>query len=188
MPDSPLPPFSCTYSANLPELLSQLNCTIAISTYQAGKVVFISAKDEQHLVQLPRTFDRAMGLAINGKRMAVATRDEVIVLTNAPGLGVTYPKNPGIYDAFFVPQLTYFTGLVDIHDLHWGKDDKLWGVNTSFSCLVTMSDQFSWQPTWKPFFIDSMVSEDRCHLNGLAMDKGAPRYVTALGRQNSVQG
>ena len=64
-PNNPPEPFSCTYSPNLPELLLQLKCTIAISTYQAGKVVFISAVDENNLVQLPRNFSKAMGLAIN---------------------------------------------------------------------------------------------------------------------------
>lgn len=184
----PLSPFSCTYSANFPELLLQLNCSLAISTYQAGKIVFISAKDEHHLVQLPRTFNRAMGMAIHEDQLAIAVKDEVVLLTNAPELARTYPKNPGIYDALFVPQVIYNTGQVDLHDLHWGQNHKLWGVNTSFSCLVTMSDRFSWQPEWKPHFIDKLVSEDRCHLNGLAMRNDAPAFVTALGGQNTIQG
>ena len=51
-----LAPFSCQYTPQIPELLQHLNCSIAISTYQAGKVVFISAKDENNLIQLPRNF------------------------------------------------------------------------------------------------------------------------------------
>ena len=31
---------------------------------------------------------------------------------------------------------------------------------------------------WKPPFISALVNEDRCHLNGLAMRDGQPRYVT----------
>ena len=46
-----LSPFSCQFSPQVPELLQKLNCTIAISTYQAGKLVFISAKDENSLTQ-----------------------------------------------------------------------------------------------------------------------------------------
>jgi len=37
-----LAPFSCQYTPQVPELLQHLNCSIAISTYQAGKIVFIS--------------------------------------------------------------------------------------------------------------------------------------------------
>ena len=58
-----LAPFSCQFSPQVPELLLKLNCTIAISTYQAGKLVFISAKDEDSLSQLPRNFNKAMGIA-----------------------------------------------------------------------------------------------------------------------------
>jgi hypothetical protein len=43
-----LAPFSCTYSPQIPELLQKLNCSLAITTYQAGKVIFISPKDRDH--------------------------------------------------------------------------------------------------------------------------------------------
>ena len=33
-----------------------------------------------------------------------------------------------------------------------------------------------------------MVSEDRCHLNGMVMVNGKPKYVTALGTTNKPQG
>ena len=183
---TPPPPFSCTYSPNLPELLDDLGCSIAITTYQAGKVIFISARDRDTLVQLPRTFNRAMGLAVDDNRLAIATKDEVIILADSPGLAKNYPKNPGQYDALYVPRATYYTGQVDMHDLHWGKDE-LWAVNTSFSCLVTINDHFSWVPRWRPSFIDKLESEDRCHLNGLALKDGQPKYVTALGSGNTVQ-
>jgi hypothetical protein len=59
-----LQPLTCTHSANLPELLSSLNCSIIISTYQAGKVIFISALDNSRLIQLPRNIQKPMGIAI----------------------------------------------------------------------------------------------------------------------------
>ena len=164
----------------------QLNCTLVITTYQAGKVIFISAKDNESLVQLPRTFNHAMGLATKGNRLAVATKDEVIVLINDPELANNYPNNPGIYDALYMPRATYYTGQVDMHDLHWGEAG-LWGVNTSFSCLAIINDQYSWVPKWQPSFIDGLASEDRCHLNGLVMKNGKPKYVTALGHGNGKQ-
>ena len=92
-PTNPPPsPFSCVYTPNVPELLTQLNCSLAISTYQAGKVIFISPRNEDKLIQLPRTFDKAMGIAIEGDKMAIACRDEVIVLKNSVELARHYPK------------------------------------------------------------------------------------------------
>jgi uncharacterized protein (TIGR03032 family) len=38
---------------------------------------------------------------------------------------------------------------------------------------------------WKPSFITDLVPEDRCHLNGMAMQNGRPRYVTTFNRSNA---
>ena len=61
-----LPPFSCTYTPNIPELLAELNCSLVISTYQAGKVIFLSAEDGG-LVQLPRTFEKMITTMVGGR-------------------------------------------------------------------------------------------------------------------------
>ena len=177
-------PFQANFTKSIPELLLKLNCSIAISTYQAGKVIFISPKNQDKIIQLPRTFDKPMGMGFSGKKMAIATRNEVIVLGNNAELGTNYPKKPKVYDSFFVPRATYYTGHVDIHDLHWGSDG-LYAINTSFSCLVKINDEYSFTPIWQPPFIDKLVSEDRCHLNGLAMENGQAIYATALGEGNS---
>ena len=174
----------------------QMNASIAITTYQAGKVVMISAKDEHHLVQLPRTFNKAMGLAIDGNKMAVATKKEIVILRDSPELGFNYPKQPKVYDHFYVPRATFYTGEVDIHDIHFGNQGELYAINTSFSSLCIIDDKYSFTPIWKPKFISTLESLDKCHLNGLAMENGKPRFVTALGsgdthqswRQNITQG
>lgn len=191
----PAPPFSCQFTPNLPEFLMQIQSTIVITTYQAGKLIFISPKDENQLVQLPRTFHKAMGVALKANKMAVATKDEVVILVNDARIAAAYPRKPKTYDNFFLPRATYYTGQVDIHDLDYGKAG-LWAVNTSFSCLTLVNDDFSFVPKWKPHFISKLASEDRCHLNGLAMQNGEPKFVTALGtgdtpqswRQNIVKG
>ncbi|MBK6525354.1 MAG: TIGR03032 family protein [Crocinitomicaceae bacterium] len=180
------PPFSCQFTPQLPELLLKLNCTLALSTYQAGKVVLISALDDQKLNVLPRTFNKAMGIAIDGNRMAVATSEEIIKLVDSPQLATHYPKQPGKYTSLFVPRATYYTGRVDMHDLEFGTEG-LWAINTSFSCLCLVNDEYSFIPKWKPPFISELVSEDRCHLNGLALVDGKPKYVTALGQGNERQ-
>lgn len=181
-----LPPFACKHSPNLPELLMQLNCTIVVSTYQAGKVVLVSATNRDRLIQLPRTFKRAMGIATKGNKMAIATENEIITLANSKELAWTYPAKPNTYDALYLPRTTYYTGHLDMHDLHYGND-TLWGVNTSFSCLCKIDSDYSFRPVWKPHFIDKLASEDRCHLNGLAMEDGEPMYISALGTGNTHQ-
>lgn len=186
IPSNGLVPFSCQFTPNLPELLQELNCTLAITTFQAGKVIFISPRNGEELIQLPRTFHKAMGIAVKEDRMAIATKSEIILLRNSPKLGHSYPKKPNTYDSFWYPQATFYTGAVDIHDLHFGKNE-IWAINTSFSCLCTIDSYNSFTPYWKPSFISHLVSEDRCHLNGLAMEEEQPKYVSALGTGNSFQ-
>jgi uncharacterized protein (TIGR03032 family) len=181
-----LPPFSCTCTPGLAELLAELGCSLVLSTYQAGKVVIFSA-GPHGLVQLPRNFNKPMGLAVEGQRMAIATRDEVVVLANAAALAESYAAGGDSYDSLFVPRATYFCGELDLHDLAW-HNQTLWAVNTRFSCLCQIDDRWSFVPHWQPAFVSALTPDDRCHLNGLALVDGVPLYVTALGATDTPKG
>jgi uncharacterized protein (TIGR03032 family) len=60
-------------------------------------------------------------------------------------------------------------------------------VNTLFSCLVKIDDNYNFVPFWTPPQITELVSEDRCHLNGMALKNGKPKYASAFGLGNSYQ-
>ncbi|HMQ06103.1 MAG TPA: TIGR03032 family protein [Saprospiraceae bacterium] len=180
-------PLHCTYSPNVPALLTELECSLALTTYQAGKLIILSPLKEGGLIQLPRNFKKAMGLAVDGRKMAIATKDELIVLANASGISFYFPPQPGQYDALFVPRACYYTGEIDIHDMHWGKEG-LYAVVTAFSCIALMDDQYSFTPVWKPNFIHDKDARDHCHLNGMAMENDKPKYVTAFGKTNTNKG
>jgi len=181
-------PFSASYSPQLPELLLSLNCTIALTTYQAGKLVFISPNpDKERLTTLPRTFQKPMGVAVNGNSLVLASKDEVILFENSRDLAVHYPNKQNTYDSLFLPRITFYTGQVDMHDIAFGNDG-VYAINTSFSCLCKVDGNYNFKPIWQPPFIDKLVSEDRCHLNGLVMVDGKPKYVTGLGQTNTHQG
>jgi uncharacterized protein (TIGR03032 family) len=57
-----------------------------------------------------------------------------------------------------------------------------------FSSLVQINDRYSFEPKWTPPFIHQQASEDYCHLNGMAMVDGSPRYVTMFGSSNTPKG
>ncbi len=187
MPNPSLAPFSCTYSVDFPDVLLGLGASLALSTYQSGKLIFLSPAADR-IVQLPRTFEDAMGLAVADQRIAVATREELVVLANAAELAAGFPRKPGVYDSLFVPRARYATGPMAIHDLAWGRDDELYAVNTVCSCLAVIDDRHNFTPVWRPPFIRRLAPFDHCHLNGLAMEDGRPRFVTALGTTDSPQG
>ncbi len=179
-------PFTLVPSPGFHNLLQSLDCAIALSTYEAGKVIMVG-HTMQGLTQLPRTFNKPMGMAVDENRLAVATRDQVLVLGKSARLAVDYHQSPGKYDALWVPRAAYFCGEVDIHDMAWG-DEGLWAVNTRFSCLSLITDEYSFKPMWQPSFITDLLPEDRCHLNGLAMENGRPAFVTMLGESNTEKG
>ncbi len=178
-------PFALQYTEQVPELLAELDCSLLLSTYQVGKLILISS-DGNKLTQLLRDFPRDMGIALKGDQLALSTENEVIITGNSPKLARSYPRKPNIYDALFCPVSTHYTGYVDMHDLCW-SGDKLLGVNTRFSCLCRMDSDYHFIPIWQPPFISKLDSTDRCHLNGLALLNGEPKYATALGRKVIAQ-
>ncbi len=127
-----------------------------------------------------------MGVAVQHQRIALGTRREIVLFENSPEIAAQYPPL-GQTDACFLPRVSYFTGDIAIHEMAWGGDD-LWFVNTRFSCLCTLDSHCSFVPRWRPRFVSSLVAEDRCHLNGLAIDEVRPRYATALGISDTAEG
>jgi len=59
---------------------------------------------------------------------------------------------------------------------------------TLFSCIATVSEGASFRPLWRPPFISKLAPEDRCHLNGLALEDGRPRYVTLVANSDVADG
>jgi len=94
----------------------------------------------------------------------------------------------GRHDACFLPRASHVTGNVLIHEMAYGAGGQLWFVNTRFSCLATLDPEASFVPRWRPPFVTELEPSDRCHLNGLGMVGGRPKYVTALGETNENAG
>ncbi len=92
------------------------------------------------------------------------------------------------YDRLFVPQVGYTTGDLDIHDVSVESSGRVVFVNTLFGCLATISETHSFIPLWKPPFISKLAAEDRCHLNGLALQDGKAKYVTAVSQSDVADG
>ncbi|GAB4379947.1 MAG: hypothetical protein Kow00121_35140 [Elainellaceae cyanobacterium] len=186
-PSLPADTIACTADDGFCEWLSQTGGSLVITTYQAGKVVLVGWNGQQVTV-LPRQFTKPMGVAIADNRLALATHQEVLLFANAPELAADYLEaQPRCYDALYLPRTAYFTGDLLISDLAYG-DQELWVVNTRFSCLATLSSDFSFVPRWHPSFLSELAPDDRCHLNGLAMVAGKPKYVTALGKTDTARG
>jgi hypothetical protein len=193
--------------------LAEQNLSLAFTTYQAGKVFFIGLQPNGQLSVFERTFERCMGLYAEGSTLYMSSLYQLWRFENALSAGQVHNG----YDAVYVPQVGYITGDLDVHDvvvevppqlltkapaLPRGEQETqnfvppltkegLGGiifVNTLFSCLATISEKYSFIPLWQPPFISKLAAEDRCHLNGLALRDGQPRYVTAVSQSDVADG
>jgi uncharacterized protein (TIGR03032 family) len=140
-----------------------------------------------HLNTHFRGFQAPMGLALAGNRLAVGTTIQVWEFVDVPAVTAKLDP-PGRHDACFLPRASHITGNIHAHDLAWGEGGELWVVNTRFSCLCTLDGSASFAPRWRPPFVSALEPTDRCHLNGLGMVDGRPRYVTALGQTDGPAG
>ncbi len=184
--NSPITNLRSIHTTNFPNILSQLGISLVVSTYQAGKVILLRA-DNRVVNTHFCDFDKPMGMTASGDKLAIGTTYRVWELRNTPAVA---PKlePAGKHDACFMPREMHITGDIDIHEMAYAKD-TLWFINTRFSCLCTMEERSrSFVPRWRPPFVTAYDLGDRCHLNGLGMRDGEPRYVTALGHSDSRDG
>ncbi|HEU4324275.1 MAG TPA: TIGR03032 family protein [Roseiflexaceae bacterium] len=183
------------FTSSLAEILNQLNLSLVVSTYQAGKVILVrhdggtaATGGQAGTVNTHfRTFPKPMGLAAKGGRLAIGSQKSVWELHSMPALARKLAP-AGKHDACYLPRRIHITGDIDIHEMAYAGDNELWLVNTRFGCLCTLDAQHSFHPRWRPPFVSAYAPEDRCHLNGLAMVEGRPRYVTALGATDTAGG
>jgi uncharacterized protein (TIGR03032 family) len=183
--DSEPSPLRSVHTTNFPAILDELQSSLLVTTYQAGKLVILRA-DGGVINTHFRAFNKPMGLAVGPGRLAIGTAVEVWEFRNVPA--VSAKLDPASkHDACYLPRSAHVTGDVQIHEMAYTSDD-LWFVNTRFSCLATHDPNHSFAPVWRPKFISQLTPDDRCHLNGLGLRNGKPAWVTALGETDSAGG
>lgn len=159
---------------------------LAISSYQSGKFYLLGQNKDGGLLVDERFFRKAMGICVPDKdTLLLATLFQIIKFKN-----VLEPDQEvnNVFDTCYVPRELYVTGELDAHDVGQLKDGRIIFVNTVYNCLATPSPRHSFTPIWKPPFVSKIIREDRCHLNGLAMEDGVPRYVTAVSKSDTIDG
>lgn len=166
-------------------LLNRLNVSIAVTSYQSGRLYMLGRNPKGGLMINEQFFQKAMGLHYSGKSLHMATLANIYRMENI------LLKDQVMDEQFsdcFVPRTAHFTGVLDAHDVGVTKQGELLFVNTRYNCIAQISETHSFKPYWKPEFISAIVSEDRCHLNGMAMHDGAPKYVTAVSKSDTIDG
>ncbi|WP_201750343.1 TIGR03032 family protein [Tautonia marina] len=176
--------FRMLTSRGFVEWLARERLSLAVTTYQRGGLFLLGTRPGPTLGLWAAAFGRAMGLHATDQTIWMATATALRRFENdlPPG------RVEDGFDRVYVPRVGYTTGDLDVHDLAVDADGRPVFVATRFGCLATVSDRFSFEPVWKPPFLSALVPEDRCHLNGLALEDGRPKYVTMVGTSDVADG
>lgn len=178
---------ACRSDSAFSKWLAEANCSLAITTYQAGKLLFLGW-DGQRPTLNARNFQRVMGVDVQAESLVLASDSEIRCFQNAALLTTDFiPNQPDRYDALYLERAIYHTGDLFVHDLAY-TNHGLAFVNTRFSCIATISHEYHFIPLWQPPFIKSIEPGDICHLNGLATSEGELKAVTALGVSTETGG
>lgn len=173
-------------SDSLSQLLASANSSLVVSTYQAKQLILV--RNDGGVINTHfKDANKPMGIAVSDGQMAVGVTGEIHFYANVPENCAKLPA-PEKHDACFVQRYGHLTGEIDIHEMSFGGDGQIWFINTRFSALCTLHGSNSFMPVWRPPFVSAYAPEDRCHLNGLGMFNGRPRYVTALGQSDKPAG
>jgi uncharacterized protein (TIGR03032 family) len=176
--------FQMTASRGFVSWLMSQQVSLALSTYQTGKLFLVGHNEDGRFSVYDRTFERAMGMAGNEQTIYLASLYQLWRLENVLQPGEMLEG----YDRHYVPQIGQTTGELNVHDVAIDAEGRPLFISARFSCLATTSDRYHFKPLWMPKFITRLAGEDRCHLNGLAVVDGKARYVTACAQTDVVDG
>jgi uncharacterized protein (TIGR03032 family) len=173
-----------TSSRDFPAWLAEQRVSLAFTTYQTGKLFMLGRYPDGRLTVIERNFNRCMGLWADGQTLWMSSRYQLWRFENALRPGEVYQG----CDRLYVPRTGHTTGDLDIHDVAVDASGRVLFVATLFGCLATLSQRYSFTPLWRPQFVSKLAPEDRCHLNGLALEDGRPHYVTAVSASDVADG
>ncbi len=179
------PKIDINFSGGLASFLATNNISLGFTSYQTGRLYLVGSGADGKLALHEAQYPQAMGVQGDNERIYLGTLTQVVRMENV--LGPDQLANKA-HDKVYIPRNMQTTGNIDIHELGIRKNGRLVFINTRYSCLCEPDIKHSFKPIWKPEFISKLAPEDRCHLNGLAMVDGEPKYVSAVCRSDVIDG
>lgn len=166
-------------------LLRDLDVSLLAAILPGAMIAFGSQGNALTISCTPVT--HPMGVAWDGKLLAVGGRRDITVFAPSTRLAEHMPGREKQHDVIFVPITQHRTGECMIHEMVIDGPSVVF-TNTLFSCLARADGTHSFQPLWRPPFVSQLMPEDRCHLNSFATEGKRVRYATAFSETDTLQG
>ncbi len=117
-------PLRSVHTDTFARLLTRFNISLAVTTYQAGKLVLLRPQvvDGKALVNTHfRNFQKPMGFAWERGHFAVGTNSEIWEFHDIPAVAPKLQQFPSLppFDSVFLPRLCNMTGDMQIHEMVW---------------------------------------------------------------------
>jgi uncharacterized protein (TIGR03032 family) len=181
------------HSPGFPDWLAEHDCSLGLTTYQAGRLMLIGRKADGTVRVHERLIEGCKGLYSDGQTLWASGTHTLWRFEN--GLHNGKQTTSGV-DRVFIPREGRVTGKIDIHEIAMGAPAQFGGaagtapifVSSAFNCLATISGPASFQALWRPPFITSRKGGDCCHLNGLAMDGTRAAFVSMTSTSATLGG
>lgn len=177
-------------SNNFTQWLQTHDCCLIASSYNSQQIygIGVNPNNKNACSMWISTFMRPMGLTYDDSRLSISTFGRIINFVN---VGET-TNQFGKFNPSFVMSNVNFIGDADTHDLRIG-DNSPYLILSKYNCIAQLSTTASfnvyWVPDWisvpdkdKPLSVKNLYFEDRCHLNGLCLLNGKPKYVSAAAQ------
>ena len=124
------PALSINTSRQFMSWLNEQNLAIALTTYQIGKLFLLGQKPSGELSVFERNFSRCMGLCPSPNGFYMSSLNQIWRFENVLAAGEYHDY----FDRIYIPQMSYTTGDLDVHDMALDSDGQLIFVNTLFGC------------------------------------------------------
>ncbi len=174
-----------TVSPGFQSWLLENRCSLAFSSFERGRLFFAGLKEDGQLWVHERFLENCRGLYIDANQIWLSTFNQMWNFHNVLPKGVAFKENGS--DRLYCPRTGFVTGAVNVHEIELDRQGRAVFINTLYSCLAVPDMNASFKPLWKPDFVTDLVPEERCHLNGMAMENGVVRFVTARARCNDAK-
>ena len=166
--------------------LREQRISIAVSTYQSNRVIFISSRNDHSRIHVQaRSFERPMGMYITKNCLTIACKNSIWEFSNFLQQGSFYDQ----FDALYAPSRMFVTGSIDIHELGYeAKSDKIIFANTQYDCISTLSKNNSFEIEWIPPFLSRCMGDDRAHINGLCFINKTLQFASMCSQDDQSFG
>lgn len=178
------PKFRFSASSHFAQWLADEQISLVCTAEFAGLILTIGLQPNAELGVTAVPCPRPAGLYADPDQLLLSSHGRLWRLTNALNPGETSDG----FDRLFLPHTSHVIGDLDIHDIAVDTTARVLFTATRYNCLATLSDRQSFTPLWQPPFISELVPEERCHLTGVALIDGTPRYATAAAQTDTLRG